>query len=73
MQPLTPYLTAHCVDLIIAVLGLVSGLLFCFRPNWLGNYSIERDRNKFRLFGIIFSIAGIGLLIFLAVGYLNPR
>jgi hypothetical protein len=73
MKPLTPYVIAHCGDLVIAILGLVSGLLFSFCPNWLGNYRKERDRNKFRLFGIIFTIAGIGLLIFLTVGYLNPN
>ena len=61
------------MDLLIAILGLVSGLLYSFRPNWVGNYCVELDQKKFRWFGIIFATAGIGLLIFLTVGYLNPN
>jgi hypothetical protein len=73
MKPLIPYIIAHCGDLLIAILGLVSGILYSFRPNWVGNYRVERDREKFRWFGIIFTTAGIGLLICLTVGYLNSN
>jgi hypothetical protein len=73
MKPLMPYLIAHCGDLLIAILGLVSGLLYSFRPNWVGNYCMERDQNKYRWFGVIFTTAGIGLLIFLTVGYLDQN
>jgi hypothetical protein len=73
MKPLIPYITAHCVDLLIAILGLASGVLYSFRPNWVGNYRVERDPKIFRWFGIIFIAAGIGLLICLIFGYLKPN
>jgi len=73
MKPLIPYLTAHGVDLLIAILGLAAGLLYAFRPDWVGNYNAERDRKKFRWFGAIFMTAGIGLIFFLIVGYFSSN
>ena len=73
MKPLIPYLTANWCDLLIAILGLASGLLYILRPNWVGNYSAERDQKKFRWFGVIFTAAAIGLLFFMTVGYLNSN
>jgi hypothetical protein len=73
MKPLIPYLTDHCWDLLIAILGLASGISYTFFPNWVRNYCVERDQKIFRWFGVIFTTAGIGLLICLTVGYLNPN
>jgi hypothetical protein len=71
VKPLIPYLAAHGVDLFIAVSGLVAGLIYTLRPDWVGNYRPDRDRNKFRWFGVIFLVAGLGLLFFIVLGYLN--
>lgn len=73
MKPLGPYLTAHAADFLIAVFGLASGLLYLLRPDWVGNYRVERDQKKFRWFGVLFMTAGIGLLFFLVLGYLSPN
>jgi hypothetical protein len=73
VKPLIPYLTAHGVDLFIAISGLVAGLIYTLRPDWVGNYRPDRDRNKFRWFGVIFLVAGTGLLIFMILGYLNSN
>ena len=73
MQTPGPYLTAHVGDVVIAILGLAAGVLYTLRPDWVGNYRGERDRAKFRWFGVLFMAAGIGLLFFLLVGYFNSN
>ena len=73
MKPLIPYLAANWGDLLIAILGLVSGLLYILRPGWVGDYRVERDQKRFRWFGVIFTAAAIGLLFFLTLGYLNSN
>jgi len=73
MKPLITYLTDHAGDVLIAIFGLVAGLLYAFRPDWVGNYRGERDRTKFRWFGALFIAAGIGLLFFLMLGYFNSN
>jgi hypothetical protein len=73
MKPLIPYLITHWWDLMIAIFGLAAGLIYALRPDWVGNYRGERDRTKFRWFGLLFIAAGIGLLFFLMVGYFNSN
>jgi hypothetical protein len=73
VKPLIPYLLDNYWDLLIAILGLASGVLYMFFPNRVGNYRAEHDREKFRWFGVIFTAAGIFLLIFLMAGYLNSN
>jgi hypothetical protein len=73
MKPLIPYIIDHGFDILIGIAGLVSGLVYGLRPNWLGNYNAERDEKKSKWFGVIFTSAGIALLIYIIVGYLNSN
>jgi hypothetical protein len=73
MNAFIPHIINHCGDFLIAIFGLAAGLLYFFRPDWVGNYRVDRDRKKFRWLGFIFIVAGIGLLMALFIGYLNPN
>jgi len=73
MNAFIPYIINHCGDFLIAIFGLAAGLLYFFRPDWVGNYHADRDRKKFGWLGFIFIMAGIGLLMELFIGYLNSN
>jgi hypothetical protein len=73
VKPFIPYLLDNCWDFLIAILGLASGIFYVFFPNRVGNCHAEQDRKKNRWFGVIFTAAGIFLLVFLMVGWLNSN
>ena len=73
MNAFFSYIITHFGDFLIAIFGLAAGLLYFFRPYWVGNYRVDRDRIEFRWLGFIFIMAGLGLLMALFIGYLNPN